>query len=57
MGTQKMLYQKEDNTIFIGQNITVIFKSKQNMTSKYMSKYTVCFKIATAEQQRLQILQ
>ena len=25
-----MLYQKEDNTIFIGLNITAIFKSKQN---------------------------
>ena len=33
MGTQNILYQKEDNTIFIGLNITVIFKSKQNKTS------------------------
>ena len=57
MGTQKILYQKEDNTIFIGLSITVIFKSKQSKTSYCMSKYTVCFKIATPEQQRLQILQ
>jgi hypothetical protein len=44
MGTQKIFYQKEDNTIFIGLNIAVIFKSEQNMTSyeqiiiQYVSK-------------------